>query len=47
MRLVATKEKEYVCGLLPTEVWEITAEEWSAWKASSTRKPKHKQLSLF
>jgi RimJ/RimL family protein N-acetyltransferase len=47
MRLVGTKEKEYVCGLLPTEVWEITAEEWSAWKASSTKKPKHKQLSLF
>src|SRR5580658_9440274 len=38
MRLVATQEKEYVCGRLPTEVWEITAEEWSAWKASSSRK---------
>jgi len=47
MRLVATKEKDYVCGRLPTEVWEITTEEWSAWKASNAKKPKHEQLSLF
>jgi [ribosomal protein S5]-alanine N-acetyltransferase len=30
MRLVATNEKEYVSGRLPSEVWEITAEEWRA-----------------
>lgn len=30
MRLVATTEKDYVSGRLPTEIWEITAEEWRA-----------------
>lgn len=30
MRLVATDEHEYVSGRLPTEIWEITAEEWNA-----------------
>lgn len=30
MRLVAVKECDYVSGRLPTEVWEITAEEWRA-----------------
>ena len=30
MRLVATEEHEYVSGRLPTEIWEITAEEWNA-----------------
>jgi ribosomal-protein-alanine N-acetyltransferase len=28
MRVVETKESDYVCGRLPTEVWEITADEW-------------------
>jgi RimJ/RimL family protein N-acetyltransferase len=28
MRCVATAEKDYVCGRLLSEVWEITAEEW-------------------
>ena len=28
MRLVATEERDYVSGRLPSEVWEITAEEW-------------------
>jgi [ribosomal protein S5]-alanine N-acetyltransferase len=32
MRLVATEEHEYVSGRLPTEIWEITAEEWNARK---------------
>lgn len=32
MRVVAHKESEYVCGMLPTEVWEISAEEWSLWR---------------
>ena len=35
MRLIGTMEKDYVSGRLPTELWEITAEEWQAWKASS------------
>jgi len=30
MRLVGTKEGEYVCGCLPAEIWEISAEEWRA-----------------
>ena len=30
MRIVAVEERDYVCGRLPTEVWEITAEEWRA-----------------
>ena len=32
MRVVETKESEYVCGPLPTEVWEITVEEWRVWR---------------
>ena len=28
MRVIATMEKDYVCGRVPTELWEITAEEW-------------------
>jgi len=35
MRLVGVMEREYVSGRLPTEYWEITAEEWWAWKARS------------
>jgi ribosomal-protein-alanine N-acetyltransferase len=34
MRLVRMREKDYVCGRLTTEVWEITADEWRAWKAA-------------
>lgn len=33
MRLVGMEEREYVSGKLPAEIWEITAEEWKAWKA--------------
>src|SRR5579862_7288921 len=33
MRLVGLKEKDYVSGRLPTEIWEITADEWRNWKA--------------
>jgi [ribosomal protein S5]-alanine N-acetyltransferase len=33
MRLVSTGEQDYVSGRLPSETWEITAEEWRAWKA--------------
>jgi ribosomal-protein-alanine N-acetyltransferase len=32
MRLVGHGEKDYVSGRLPSEIWEITAEEWRAWK---------------
>jgi len=30
MRVVAVEERDYVCGRLSTEVWEIAAEEWRA-----------------
>lgn len=30
MRVVATEERDYVSGRLPSEIWEITAEEWRA-----------------
>lgn len=32
MRLVGVKEKEYVCGRLSSEVWEITADDWRKWR---------------
>jgi RimJ/RimL family protein N-acetyltransferase len=32
MRVIATSESDYVCGRLPTESWEITADEWHAYK---------------
>jgi RimJ/RimL family protein N-acetyltransferase len=28
MRVIATEDRDYVSGRLPSEVWEITAEEW-------------------
>ncbi|MGE0667999.1 MAG: GNAT family N-acetyltransferase [Sphingomonadales bacterium] len=28
MRVIATDERDYVSGRLPTEIWEITREEW-------------------
>lgn len=36
MRLVATKEGDYVSGRLLTGVWELTAEEWLARKERQT-----------
>jgi [ribosomal protein S5]-alanine N-acetyltransferase len=36
MRMVATEEHEYVSGRLPTEIWEITAEEWNARKSPNS-----------
>lgn len=30
MRLVATEDRDYVSGRFPSEIWEITAEEWQA-----------------
>ena len=32
MRLVGVEERDYVCGRLPSEIWEIIADEWRAWK---------------
>jgi len=39
MRLVGVEERDYVCGRLPSEIWEITAEEWRAWKARRFETP--------
>ena len=38
MRLVGVEEKDFVSGRLPSEIWEITAEEWRAFKASHPTK---------
>ncbi|MFZ0631886.1 MAG: GNAT family N-acetyltransferase [Acidobacteriaceae bacterium] len=32
MRLVGVIEQDYVCGRLPGEIWEVTAEEWRAFR---------------
>jgi ribosomal-protein-alanine N-acetyltransferase len=34
MRIISTEERDYVSGRLPSETWEITAEEWRARKAT-------------
>jgi [ribosomal protein S5]-alanine N-acetyltransferase len=39
MRLIGVTDKDHVCGRLPSEMWEITAEEWQAWKASRSASP--------
>ena len=33
MRIVATEDRDYVSGRFPSEIWEITAEEWRAHRA--------------
>jgi len=40
MRRVGVTEKEYVSGRLPSEIWEITAEEWRDWKARRDTSPR-------
>jgi RimJ/RimL family protein N-acetyltransferase len=35
MRVVAIEERDYVCGRLPSEIWEITADEWRARQRSA------------
>lgn len=37
MRLAGTAQKDYLCGRLPSEIWEMTAQEWRAWKAAHRR----------
>src|SRR5258708_20524162 len=41
MRLVGTKEQDYVCGQLMAEIWEITAEEWRAARGAGTHNHPH------
>lgn len=33
MTVVATGESDYVGGRLPSETWEISADEWKAWRS--------------
>ncbi len=37
MHLVRMEERDFVSGRLPSEVWEITAEEWRTWKAAQAK----------
>jgi RimJ/RimL family protein N-acetyltransferase len=37
MRRIGTEERDFVCGRQPSEVWEITAEEWRKFQASHQR----------
>ena len=32
MRLIRVEERDYVCGRMRSEIWEITATEWRRWK---------------
>jgi len=36
MRLIETVDQDYVSGRLPTEIWEITREEWRSRSRSET-----------
>jgi [ribosomal protein S5]-alanine N-acetyltransferase len=40
MRLIAREDRDYVSGRLPSELWEITAEEWS----SRPKLPKRREI---
>ena len=33
MRVVATEDRDFACGRLPAEIWEITADEWHAFNS--------------
>jgi len=33
MRLIDVRERDYVSGRLPAELWDTTAEEWHAQRA--------------
>lgn len=35
MRIVALEERDLVSGRLPSEIWEITAEEWRAFRKAN------------
>jgi len=39
MQVVAVEERDYVSGRLPTEIWEITAEEWRRMHKRRMHKP--------
>ena len=33
MRIIATEDRDFVCGRLPAEIWELTADEWHTFRA--------------
>jgi hypothetical protein len=35
MRIVGLEERNYVCGRMLAEIWEITADEWHAHQAKA------------
>lgn len=37
MRVIAQVEHDFVCGRLPAEIWELTAEEWRAGRAARAK----------
>jgi len=40
MRVIAVVERDYVCGRLPAEIWEITAEEWNIRRSAGRSAPR-------
>jgi [ribosomal protein S5]-alanine N-acetyltransferase len=47
MRLAGTNEKDYVSGRLPGEIWEITAEEWHAFRERAGSAPPRDEAKRF
>jgi [ribosomal protein S5]-alanine N-acetyltransferase len=47
MRVLRLELRDYVSGRLPSEVWEITAEEWHAWKKKHTPSLRRRSRSRF
>jgi [ribosomal protein S5]-alanine N-acetyltransferase len=37
MRVVATEQQDFIAGTLPSEIWELTAEEWRKQRTCQTR----------
>jgi len=52
MRVIRREDRDYVSGRLPSEIWEITAEEWRAWKSTQgkgnepARRPRKKAAPI-
>jgi len=45
MRIVSREEREYVIGRLPSEIWEITAEEWRGRQRMSVGRKREQNAS--
>jgi len=37
MRIIATEDRDFVCGRLPAEIWELTRDEWHTFRANHPR----------